>query len=138
MPSTSGAVAPVHKAQPVSGSKKPKPTLGHLAKEMNFDLILLRLSFFIEFLSHASVSLLPASMGAGYFVAATTLSSFGAGVIPAVNSLALCIMQMQAQAGGDGATTDDNASAGRLFGALAALQSVGQMILGVRHRHRSE
>lgn len=105
---------------------------------MNFDLILLRLSFFIEFLSHALVSLLPSSMGAGYFVAATTLSSFGAGVVPAVNSLALCIMQMQAQAGSNSATTDDNASAGRLFGALAALQSVGQMILGVRYRHHSE
>lgn len=117
-------------------AKKTKPTLAHLAREMNFDLLLLRLSFIVECLSHALVSFSPRSLGAGYFVAFTTLSSLGAGVIPASSSLALCIMQMQAQAqaagsSGGGGSFDDEGGAGRLFGALAALQSIGQMILGV-------
>ncbi|THG99751.1 hypothetical protein EW026_g2668 [Hermanssonia centrifuga] len=109
---------------------KPKPTLAHLAKEMNFDLMLLRFSFFIECLSHTLVSLAPTTSGPGVFVGFTTLSCFGAGVIPAANSLALCIMQMQRQASGSTSTMDDQGGAGKLFGALASLQAVGQMILG--------
>ena len=111
---------------------KPRPTLAHLAREMNFDLLLLRLSFLIECASHSLVSFAPAGWGEGYFIAFTTLSCFGAGVIPAVNSLALCVLQMQAHAtGGSASSFDDDGGAGRLFGALAALQAVAQMILGV-------
>lgn len=101
---------------------------------MNFDLLLLRMSFLVECLSHSLVSFAPAALGEGFFVAFTTLSCFGAGVIPAANSLALCILQAQAHAAGGpgaGASFDDDGGAGRLFGALAALQAVGQMILGV-------
>lgn len=134
VPAVANAVSslPAARAQ----AKKAKPTLAHLAREMNFDLLLLRLSFIVECLSHALVAFSPRSLGAGYFVAFTTLSSLGAGVIPASNSLALCIMQMQAQAqaagsSGNGGSFDDEGGAGRLFGALAALQAIGQMILGV-------
>lgn len=62
----------------------------------------------------------------------TVLSSFGAGVIPAVNSLALCVLQMHASSrAAQGVNATDDGGAGRVFGALATLQSVGQMILGV-------
>lgn len=111
--------------------KKPKPTLAHLAKEMNFDLIILRSSFFIDFLSHALVSLIPVGSGSGLFVAFTTLSCLGTGVLPAVNSLALCVLQTRSEAVIAAGGTPDADNAGRLFGALASVQSVGQMILGV-------
>lgn len=114
-----------------SAGKKPKPSAGQIAKEMNFDLLLLRSSFFIEFASHALVSLIPSTAGAGPFVAFTTLSCFGTGVLPAVNSLALCILQMHADvSSASGDPTAHGSNAGRLFGALASIQAVGQMILG--------
>ncbi|KAI0077310.1 hypothetical protein K474DRAFT_1643587 [Panus rudis PR-1116 ss-1] len=108
-------------------SSKPKPTLSYLLKETSFDLSLIRLSLIIDFLSHTLVTISPppssssspTSLDTALFVGSTTLSSFGAGLVPAVNSLALCVLQMQVSAG-----------AGRLFGALAVLQAVGQMILG--------
>ena len=115
----------------VSG-KKTKPTLGQLARELNFDLVLLRTSFFIECLSHTLVSLMPATAAPGLFVAFTTLSCLGTGVQPAVNSLALCILQIQSDLLNESGTSQDGGDAGRLFGALASIQSVGQMILGVR------
>ena len=99
---------------------------------MNFDLVLLRSSFFIECVSHALVSIIPATAGSSLFVAFTTLSCLGTGVLPAVNSLALCILQMQSDMTNAAGGPQDGTNAGRLFGALAAIQSVGQMILGVR------
>ncbi|GJE85679.1 MFS general substrate transporter [Phanerochaete sordida] len=111
--------------------KRSKPTVGQIAKEMNFDLILLRSSFFIEFASHALVSFIPSTAGATPFVAFTTMACFGTGVIPAVNSLALCILQAQAEAiAAAGGPPQDTSNIGRLFGALASIQSIGQMILG--------
>ena len=99
---------------------------------MNFDVLLLRLSLFIDFLSHTLVSLSPADAGQAMFVGFTALSSLGSGVQPGVNSLALCILQMRAQASGQSGSGEGDGGAGRLFGALASLQAVGQMILGVR------
>jgi len=133
-PSTSVSAHATSTSKPSTvppAGKKPKPTLGQIAKDMNFDLLLLRSSFFIECVSHALVSLIPPTAGAGPFVAFTTLSCFGTGVIPAVNSLALCILQMQAEASAvAGGPPQDNGNAGRLFGALASIQATGQMILG--------
>ena len=86
---------------------------------------LIRGSLFVDLCSHLLVALAPPEYGpAGgqaLFVGATALSSFVAGLVPAVNSLALCIMQAR----GD---TD----AGTVFGAFSVLQATGQMILGVR------
>lgn len=72
------------------------------------------------------------------FVAASALGSMGSGVVPAVHSLALCMLQVRSL---DAATSNDGADAsmvehreegsGALFGAFAVLQTVGQMILGV-------
>ena len=64
------------------------------------------------------------------FVAATSLSSFGSGVIPAVQSLALCTLQSRSLANASAGVTTADVDIGRLFGALAVLQAVGQMILG--------
>ncbi|KAI0353780.1 MFS general substrate transporter [Trametes cingulata] len=99
--------------------KTAKPTPAALAREMRFDLSLIRGSLFIDLLSHALVTLSPANASPTLFVGATALSSFGAGLVPATNSLALCIMQARGE--------DD---AGKLFGAFSVLQAVGQMILG--------
>ncbi|KAI0364325.1 MFS general substrate transporter [Pilatotrama ljubarskyi] len=96
-----------------------KPTPAALAKEMRFDLSLIRGSLFVDLLSHSLVMLSPADASPALFVGATALSSFGAGLVPATNSLALCIMQARGE--------DD---AGKLFGAFSVLQAVGQMILG--------
>lgn len=77
-------------------------------------------SLIIDLLSHTLVSLAPQGAPAPFFVGFTVLSSFGAGLIPAVQSLGLCIMQSRGE--------DDT---GKLFAAFAVLQSMGQMILGV-------
>ncbi|KAH8093706.1 MFS general substrate transporter [Cristinia sonorae] len=119
-PQTSGAPA-----------KKPKPTLTQLAKEISFDLWLLRLSLFIDFLSHTLVTLAPASSthGQAMFIAFTSLSSLASAVSPASNSFALSVMQLQsARAVTEVASKD--AGPGQLFAALSMLQAVGQAILG--------
>ena len=118
---------------PTTPGKKPKPTLAQLAKEMSFDLLLIRLSILIDFCSQALVSISPTDGPTSAFVAFTSLSSFGAGLTPAVNSFALCVLQMQAAVT---SSTTGNAipsvDAGKLFGALAVLQAIAQMVLGVR------
>lgn len=72
------------------------------------------------------------------FVLASSLSGMGGGLQPAVQSLALCIMQSrQAAEGGEGADGQGvNGKGGvegmgKLFGALAVLQAAGLMIIGV-------
>jgi hypothetical protein len=69
------------------------------------------------------------------FVLATSLASLGSGAVPAIHSLALCILQVR---GLDAGETDGGARAGSLFGALAMLQAVGQMILSVSLISRSD
>lgn len=69
------------------------------------------------------------------FVLATYLSSLGSGTFPAIQSLALCVLQVRSlDAGAPDAQGTENGkekSVGELFGALAVLQAMGQMILGV-------
>ncbi|KAL6307471.1 MFS general substrate transporter [Sparassis latifolia] len=108
---------PTHAA--VIPSKKAPPTAAQVAREMKFDFVLLRLSLVVDLLSHTLVTLSPENTSAAMFTAYTSLSSFGAGVDPAMQSLALCIMQ---------ANGEDNR--GKLFGAFAMLRTVGQMIIG--------
>jgi len=64
------------------------------------------------------------------FVAASSLSSFGSGVVPALQSLALCVLQSRSLANAGAGGNEEDVGIGRLFGALAVLQAVGQMILG--------
>ncbi|OCH94865.1 MFS general substrate transporter [Obba rivulosa] len=100
-------------------AKKAKPSPAHLAKEMSFDVTLIQASLVIDLLSHTLVSLSPPDLSPLLFTGFTVLSSFGAGLVPAANSLGLCIMQANGQ--------DET---GKLFGAFAVLQAVGQMVLG--------
>ena len=74
------------------------------------------------------------------FVLASSLSSMGSGVVPAVHSLALCLLQVRGMddaAIGNAAGEDPDVvetregGTGALFGAFAVLQAVGQTILGV-------
>lgn len=127
------------------GKKVVPMTRPHLAKEISFDLSLAKLSFLVEMMSGILITLIPTP---GYtahvmggkkqsrrnsemlFVMASSFSSFGSGVGPSTQSLALCILQMRNLGFGD--NTEVDAGAGTLFGALAVLQAVGTTILGVR------
>ncbi|KAK0204888.1 major facilitator superfamily domain-containing protein [Desarmillaria ectypa] len=128
---------------------KPKSTKAHLAREIRFDLFLTRTSFAIDVLSNVLVVLVPAPMykvhmssssstpasrhSEALFVMASSLTSMGSGVVPAVQSLALCITQARTTIE-TGTVPEDQAKGsagiGKLFGALAVLQATGQMILG--------
>lgn len=78
------------------------------------------------------------------FVGATSLASAGAGVMPAAQSMALCTLQgrklaekdeiARLQGGTERVPTEQDTAPelGKLFGAIAVLQAVGQSILGVR------
>jgi hypothetical protein len=124
-------------AQVDTKQKKPKPTLPQLAAETDFDLSLARLSFMIDIFSHSLVSLSstdPNGAAQAAFVGFTLLSSLGSGVVPSMQSLALCILQGDEleREGTDGAQAQSlTTSTGALFGALSVLQAVGQMIIGV-------
>jgi len=146
--------------------KGAKPTKAHLAQEIYFDLTLTRVCIFIDIMSQFLVSIAPSptnmhpqmlSSDASpadqrseiFFVLASSFSSFGAGFIPAVQSLALCIVQArQLLEGAASSESPEGADAaadvreesvkpkgdsgiGRLFGALSVLQATGQMIIGV-------
>ncbi|KAJ7047886.1 major facilitator superfamily domain-containing protein [Mycena alexandri] len=153
---------PPTQSLPVPGIKpgKPKPTKAHLAREIKFDLRLTRISLCIDILANASIILAPApaykmhhlAMAAtagsktdsqfrssqALFVVASWIASWGAGLIPAIHSLALCIVQARAMLEASATSQGDGAAApvivdagtGKLFGALAVLQATGQMILG--------
>jgi len=115
---------------------KPKE---HLIAEMRFDLRLTYFCFAIDFVSHALVSLsstAPTVVASLAFSGFTMLSSFGSGVVPALQSLALCIMQTEAEeerelAAASGVLNTSVAmDTGSLFGAFSLLQATGQMIIG--------
>lgn len=128
---------------------KPKVTKAHLAREIRFDLFLTRTSLIIDIVSNVLVVLAPAPIykvhtfsssstpasrhSEALFVMASSLTSMGSGLVPAVQSLALCITQARTIIE-TGTVPEDQAKGsagiGRLFGALAVLQATGQMILG--------
>ena len=104
---------------PVNG-RKPKPTPAQLSREIKFDVILVRLSLVLDLISHTLVVVLPQGNSELLFVALTSLPCFGSGSLPAANSLALSMMKLNGDTG-----------TGKLLGAFAMLQAVGQTILGV-------
>lgn len=76
-----------------------------------------------------------AALSEGLFVISSSLSGFGSGVVPAVQSLSLCILQARQLALGETGREGEgetDANTGKLFGALAVMQATGQMIVGVR------
>ncbi|KAJ7158716.1 hypothetical protein C8R46DRAFT_1165058 [Mycena filopes] len=141
---------------PTTKANKPKPTKSHIAQEIKFDLGLSRLSLCIDIVANLSIVFAPAPSYKMHlqalngldatattaksefqnsqvlFVLASWAQCMGAGVVPAMQSLALCIVQarslLAADAGAVGSTAD--AATGTLFGALAVLQASGQMVLG--------
>lgn len=117
-----------------------------LHHSITFDLTLGRLSLVLDILSHTLVSL-PISDSSLRFAGLTVISCFASGMHPAAQSLAVCIMQRQALRGVGEEGDDDGHESGQggqrttkkkvegmgpLFGGVAALQAMGQMILGVR------
>lgn len=130
---------------------KPKPTKEHLAREIKFDLRLSRISLCIDIVANTAIVLAPAPSNMVHslfmdskdpqfrssqalFVVASWTASWGAGLVPAIHSLALSIIQARAlleASSGEGTARVVDGGTGRLFGALAVLQAIGQMILGV-------
>ncbi|CAE7174298.1 unnamed protein product [Rhizoctonia solani] len=86
-----------------------------LSREQQFDLLVARLSMVMDFWSDF---LLCSSTSATGFVLTTTLSAFGGGTSPAMQSLALGL-------GGE------EKDVGKLFGALSMLSSISSTILSV-------
>ena len=146
-----------YQSQPDQQSgEKPQLTRAQLGQEIGFDLLLTRLSLMIDILSQTLIILFPApspevnglslmqttqdqlsfAQRQAIFVVASTLSSMGSGVIPAIHSLALCLLQARGlESNVDRADANRvetrGEGAGGLFGAFAVLQTIGQMILGV-------
>lgn len=123
-----------------------------LSREIHFDLMLTKISLFVDILSDVLIVAFPvpaykvnqlnifssskgtslASLSEGLFVISSSLSGFGSGVVPAVQSLALCILQARELANGEvNGEGEPDANTGKLFGALAVMQAAGQMIVGV-------
>jgi len=94
---------------------------------LQFDLTIARLQMFLDTLSHILVLVFP-SDSEPLFVLASSLTSMGAGSIPAVHSTVLGYARyrnIQAQV-----PETAREDVGVLFGALATIQALGQSILG--------
>ncbi|KAJ7104103.1 major facilitator superfamily-domain-containing protein [Mycena belliarum] len=138
--------------KPQGGTKatRPKPTKAHIAREIQFDLGLSRLSLCIDIVGNLAIVFLPspeyrmhaqmrdqlAAAGSQFqesqvlFVLASWAQCLGAGIAPAMQSLALCIMQARALLAAEAGQPPVDTGTGALFGALAVLQASGQMVLG--------
>ncbi|KAJ6516390.1 major facilitator superfamily domain-containing protein [Mycena sanguinolenta] len=136
---------------PGGKASKPKPTQAHIAREIKFDLRLTRISLCIDIVANTAIVLAPAPSlqehalavtstdpqfltSQALFIVSSWIASCGAGLVPSIHSLALCILQARAlladsvQDAAPASFADSNT--GKLFGALAVLQALGQMILG--------
>jgi hypothetical protein len=92
----------------------------HLGRSVTFDLGVVRSSVFLDILSHSLVAL-HVSSSPLIFTAATSISALAAGSTPALQSLAICILQRPRQG---------SPEIGALFGGLNMLTALGD-ILGV-------
>lgn len=153
---TPNATSATAQGTALAKGKKPKPTRAQLGQEISFDLILTRCSVLIDVVSHSLVALFPApsytahmqsalsalatpgdggfNRSQALFVFSTSLNGMGSGSVPAMHSLALCMLQVRRLNGQttSGAGNEKNEEGtGALFGALAVVQAIGQMILGV-------
>ncbi|KAH8818804.1 major facilitator superfamily domain-containing protein [Flagelloscypha sp. PMI_526] len=121
----------------------------HLAKEINFDLLLAKCGIIIDILSNILVSVMPlphsyrskvsvgsinwAQHSSGMFIFSTFIASFGSSTLPVIQSLALCITKAREMLGHSIAgeeTGKEEVTTGQLFGAFSVLQAVGQAIVG--------
>lgn len=137
----------------VMNGKKSRPNRSQLGREISFDLALTKCSLVIDIISHSIITIVPipkntaqlkkshhphsvfpnpsSAQSQTAFVVASALNCLGAGLIPLIHSLALSLIELRAldaKISGIGVKEDRT---GELFGALAALQAVGQTILAV-------
>lgn len=109
-----------------------KQTPKALLSEIKFDLMVAKTSALLDAISHSLV-VLAASSSQPLFVGSTILSSFGTGLVPAAQSIAMCTLHLRAIDVGKVPTENKGGGeSGKLFGALAVMQAIGSMILGVR------
>jgi hypothetical protein len=92
----------------------------HLARSITSDLGIVRASIFLDIVSHTLVGL-HVSSSPLFFTGVTSISALAAGSMPALQSLAICILQRSRQG---------SPEIGALFGGLSMLTALGQ-ILGV-------
>jgi len=102
---------------------KPKPTPGgdssaDVLATTRFDLFVARLSLGID----VSTSLLTlTSTSSAQWIAATSLTAFGSGLLPSVKSLAL-VLSLRTGGNADGPAQSET---GRILGALSVLSALG-------------
>jgi hypothetical protein len=89
----------------------------HLKRSITFDLCVVRGSLFLDILSHSLVAL-HLSSSPLTFAGVTSISALAAGGVPALQSLAICILQRSQQG---------SAEIGALFGGLSMLTALGQI-----------
>ncbi|KAF5369159.1 hypothetical protein D9615_009966 [Tricholomella constricta] len=102
-----------------SASSEPNSTPKTVTKELHspaFDLRLAHASLFIEVISYTFLAIAPTAL---FFTVFSMLASMGAGLNPALQSVALAMYRRR------GGT-----ESGRLFGALSVIQALSSQILG--------
>ncbi|KAI9440077.1 hypothetical protein H4582DRAFT_1944898 [Lactarius indigo] len=91
----------------------------HLAHSIAFDLYVARGSLLLDMISHTLVAL-HLSSSSLVFAGITSISALASGTTPALQSLAICILQRSSQG---------NSEIGALFSGLSTLAALGQAIL---------
>jgi hypothetical protein len=92
----------------------------HLARSITSDLSVVRASIFLDIVSHALVAL-HVSSSPLFFTGVTSISALAAGSMPALQSLAICILQRSQQG-------SRSPEIGALFGGLSMLTALGQIL----------
>jgi hypothetical protein len=123
---------PIHTSRSAAKpNAKAKSSPRTLVSEIEFDLGVAKVSTVMDMLSHLLV-LVTSSSAEGLFVAFSMISAFGAGMQPAIQSVALCTLHLRdITEGKDIVDGKGGGEIGKLFGAFSVMQSVASMILGV-------
>ncbi|KAF8520540.1 major facilitator superfamily domain-containing protein [Gautieria morchelliformis] len=109
---------------------KAKSSPSTLVSAIEFDLVVAKVSTVLDMLSHLLV-LVSSTSAEGLFVAFSMISGFGAGMQPAVQSVALCTLHLRdITEGKEIADGKGGGEVGKLFGAFSVMQAVASMILG--------
>ena len=90
----------------------------HLARSITSDLVIVRGSVFLDVVSHSLVAF-HVSSSPLIFAGITSISALAAGSTPALQSLAICILQRSRKGSPD---------TGALFGGLSMLTALGQIL----------
>jgi hypothetical protein len=98
---------------------------------MHFDVLIAKVSLILDALSQMLVVVVDPAKEV-WFIVASYLTSFGGGVNPSLQSLALCLNQAQALSSHtEGEEPEEIAGAGEILGAVSFLTAIGAWILGV-------